>query len=209
MIIIPNEFNFEQENVLEAFVALAESIQAEEEKIADKIGDYAKAKDWDAVTKESERGQRMKQLEQQVLALKEEYTRISLIDEIGEGNAEPLTAIERTKWELQGDKIRVETETGGTPYSNVIPVSLFKEIANCALYLIEQSEFVKTSEVFKIMSNKIINQSAYKKAPKLPVYVTFKVLAKEGLFKTLENNSRKYELGSSKAKIEDWLNTLG
>lgn len=58
------------------------------------------------------------------------------------------------------------------------------------------------------MVNKIIAESDYKKAPRLPVYATFKVLMKQNLFKTAEGNSHKYIFVNDKSSVLSWIEPL-
>ena len=119
------------------------------------------------------------------------------------------TVADRTSWKKANDSIRVETQReDGPAYSNTFPLSLFKDMARAAFDFIEQNGYVKTSDVFISMKNKIIAESDYKRAPRIPVYATFKVLASEQLIKVDENNSHKYIRVASQKNFNEWISNL-
>lgn len=103
-------------------------------------------------------------------------------------------------------------EGGSTTYSNIVPRNLFVTIAFQAYREILksgagqlQNGYVKTSHVLDVMKSTISELSDYKSenSIRLPIYVTFKVLVKEGYF---SKESHKYRL--SKGKEEGFMKFL-
>lgn len=116
---------------------------------------------------------------------------------------------DRTSWKKANDSIRVETSrVDGPAYSNAFPLTVFKKIAKSAYDFAQQNGYVKTSDVFNALKNEIIANSDYKRAPRMPIYATFKVLVKENLLKIDENNSHKYLQTTTKDDLDHWLNSI-
>lgn len=116
---------------------------------------------------------------------------------------------ERTQWKITDDMVKVITERNdGVPYSNVIPLSIFKDIVLTALQLIEEKGSVKTGDVTQELKDKIVSSSDYKKTPRIPVYASFKVLLKEGMLRVNETNSKEYLLNRQAKEIKEWVNAL-
>lgn len=130
----------------------------------------------------------------------------SNIIEEREGN---LGVHDRTNWWISDGTIKIETKRmEGSPYSNVIPIELFQEIAKTAVEFLYRRKFVKTSDVLKLLQDDIVANSDYKKTPRIPVYATFKVLVKEKLLKVDDNNSHKYIAVTSKDNFLKWIDNI-
>lgn len=193
---------------------LSEGMIAYEEELADEIGELAKQRDWQAIQDRTEYAKHIRSFAHKIMALKEEWDRLNGLDDAtapetaDEVDNLPVTA--RTRWEKIGDKIRVQTEGGRSAYSNVIPVWLFKDLALAALNQIKASGYVKTADVLNVKLDTIVEKSDYKRAPRLPVYVTFKVLVKEGVFENPDRNSHRYTLvGGNENLLRRFLGELG
>ncbi|PYI50494.1 hypothetical protein [Paenibacillus flagellatus] len=192
---------------------LSEGMAAYEEELADEIAELAKRREWQTIQEKSEYAKQMRVFAAKIIALKEEWDRLNGLDDLAEpasgGDADSLPVTARTRWEKLGDKIRVQTEGGRSAYSNVIPVWLFKELALSALNRIKSDGYVKTSDVLNVKLDTIVEKSEYKRAPRLPVYVTFKVLVKEGLFENPDSNSHRYTLvGGNEQALRSFLDRL-
>lgn len=193
---------------------LSEGMSAYEDELADEIGELAKQRDWQNIQERTEYAKQIRAFAHKIMALKEEWDRLNGLEELsgtepaGEADSLPVTA--RTRWEKIGDKIRVQTEGGRSAYSNVIPIWLFKELALTALNRIQTSGYVKTSDVLNVKLDTIVEKSEYKRAPRLPVYVTFKVLVKESIFQNPDRNSHRYTLvGNNEQLLHRFLGELG
>lgn len=202
----------EVNDVTSSFEILIECVASYEDVLMQKITKLAKEKDISGIREVSTQAEQVKNFLLKIHDLKLEWTGLIFgesSEENSEGDHSDISATARTSWQIVEDKIRIETERlDGPPYSNVFPIALFKEIALFALNIIEKQGFVKTTNVLTLMSNQIISQSDYKKAPRLPIYATFKVLMKQNLFKNPEGNSHKYVLASDKTAIVTWVNSL-
>jgi hypothetical protein len=196
---------------------LSEAMAAYEEELADEVAELAKRREWQAIEERTEYARNIRSFASKIMALKEEWDRLNgLADDGGEpnghtaGDADSLPVTARTRWERIGDKIRVQTEGGRSAYSNVIPIWLFKDLALAALARIRSNGYVKTSDVLNTMLDAIVEKSEYKRAPRLPVYVTFKVLVKEGIFENPDRNSHRYTLvGGNEQRLLRFLEQLG
>lgn len=192
---------------------LSESMAAFEEELAEEIGELAKQRDWQAIQERTDYAKHIRSFALKIMAMKEEWDRLNGLDDAPNADTEvhpdslPVTA--RTRWEKIGDKIRVQTEGGRSAYSNVIPVWLFKELALAALSQIQSAGYVKTSDVLNVKLETIVANSDYKRAPRLPVYVTFKVLVKEGVFENPQRHMHRYTLvGGNEQLLKRFLNEL-
>ncbi|MEF3304849.1 hypothetical protein [Paenibacillus sp. GYB003] len=193
---------------------LSEGMAAFEEELADEIGELAKRRDWQAIQEKTEYAKQIRAFAHKIMALKEEWDRLNGLDDAGpaeyEGDPDQLPVTARTRWEQIGDKIRVQTEGVRSAYSNVIPVWLFKDLALAALSLIRANGYVKTADVLNGKLDTIVEKSEYKRAPRLPVYVTFKVLVKEGIFENPDRNTHRYTLvGGNEQLLHRFLGELG
>lgn len=193
---------------------LSEGMAAFEEELADEIGELAKRRDWQAIQERTEYAKQIRTFAHKIMALKEEWDRLNGLDDsepaAAEGDTDQLPVTARTRWEKIGDKIRVQTEGGRTAYSNIIPVWLFKELALAALAQIRANGYVKTADVLSGKLDTIVEKSEYKRAPRLPVYVTFKVLVKEGVFENPDRNTHRYTLvGGNEQLLHRFLEELG
>lgn len=105
---------------------------------------------------------------------------------------------ENVKLSVIGDILKVKT-TGpdGRIFSNRIPIPLFRQIISTTVQYIDKQGYVKVSEVLGDLKEEIIEQSNYKKSPRIPIYVIIKALADRGIFKVSEKNSHHYELDSN------------
>lgn len=203
----------EVNDVTGSFELLTESIEAYQDYIGKKVAEHASNKEWQSVTELSNQGEKVDLFIKKVQGLKKEWFNLIFGDDEHSENEgadrEEISATARTSWTIIDDKIRIETERPeGKPYSNVVPLSLFKQIIFCALNNIEKHKYVKTTNVLNDMGNEIMSKSDYKKAPRIPIYATFKVLMKENLFKNDEGNSHKYLLSESKEKLINWVDNL-
>lgn len=180
-----------------------------EESVATKIGELAVVKNWSEINVQTEIAKKTKDLIDRVLILKKDWLQLTGLSELSEEdtlNTDQFIPVEeRTTWVLLGDKIRVETEGGSTTYSNVVPGNLFVDLALKAFENIRSSGagninngYVKTSHVLSVMKDTIKELSEYKSdsSVRIPVYVTFKVLVKEGLFEKID--AHKYRIPLNK-----------
>ena len=105
---------------------------------------------------------------------------------------------ENIKLSVIGDILKVETTgSDGRILSNRIPIPLFRQIIRTTVQYIDKQDYVKVSEVLGDLKEEIIEQSNYKKSPRIPIYVIFKLLENKDIFKVSEKNSHHYELDSS------------
>lgn len=195
---------------------LSEGMTAYEEELADEIGELAKQRNWQGIQDRTEYAKNIRSFAHKIMALKEEWDRLNGLDDTSgtnhadDADADNLPVTARTRWEKIGDKIRVQTEGGRSAYSNIIPIWLFKDLALAALNQIKSSGYVKTSDVLNVKLDTIVEKSDYKRAPRLPVYVTFKVLVKEGVFENPDRNSHRYTLvGGNENLLRRFLGELG
>ncbi|MDD4592056.1 MAG: hypothetical protein PHG06_16785 [Parabacteroides sp.] len=104
---------------------------------------------------------------------------------------------ENMKLSIMGDILKVETvSSDGRMLSNRIPIPLFRQIISTAVQYIDKQGYVKVSEVLGDLKEDIIEQSNYKKSPRIPIYVIFKLATNKNIFKVSEKNSHHYELDS-------------
>lgn len=121
-----------------------------------------------------------------------------------------ISVIDRTSWKRVNKYIRIETVRPNNkqpPYSNNIPIELFKEVV---LSIVEQFErykkdTIKTSSIEVLMRDRIVSESDYKKATKSFVYSIFKVLQKESLITPYENMKRIFVLNVEPEEILKWI----
>lgn len=204
-----NEIN----DVTGSFELLMESIETYQDYIGREVSNHASKKEWQSVTELSNQGEKVDLFIKKVQGLKKEWLNLIFGDDENVDNdgvdREEISATARTSWTITNGKIRIETERiEGKPYSNVVPLTLFKQIIFCALNHIEKNKYVKTTNVLNDMGNEIMSKSDYKRAPRIPIYATFKVLMKENLFKNDEGNSHKYLLAESKEMLINWVDNL-
>jgi len=128
-----------------------------------------------------------------------------------EDDEESISAVDRTSWRVVDDVVRIETvrPNNGVPYTNNIPVGLFRDIVLTCIDQFERYEktFLKTSNINALMKEKIIKESGYKKATKSAIYSVFKVLLKESILSPFENMKRAYTLSKSADEIREWLDS--
>ncbi|PFU27691.1 hypothetical protein [Bacillus cereus] len=208
-----NDNHNEMNDVTGSFESLMESLEAYQGYIGKKVSEHASNKEWQSVTELSNQGEKVDLFIKKVHELKNEWTNLIFdeeeqLDSDG-ANREEISATARTSWAITDGKIRIETvRIEGTPYSNVVPLALFKDIVFCALNHVEKHKYVKTTNVLNDMGNEIMSKSEYKRAPRIPIYATFKVLMKENLFKNDEGNSHKYLLAGSREQLINWVDSL-
>lgn len=207
-----NEVN----DVTGSFELLMESIEAYQDYIGKKVSKHASKRDWQSSTELLNQGKKIDLFIEKVQALKKEWLNLIFGDDEYTDNTdndgvdrEEISATARTSWSITEGKIRIETDRiEGKPYSNVVPLALFKQIIFCALNYIGKQKYVKTTNVLNDMGNEIRSKSDYKRAQRIPIYATFKVLVKENHFKNDEGNSHKYLLASSKEQLINWVDSL-
>jgi hypothetical protein len=200
-------------DVTGSFDLLLESLAAYQDYIGRKVTEHVTKKEWQSVSELSNQGEEIDLFIKKIQGLKKEWINLiygndEQLDSDGE-EREEISVTARTSWTITDGKIRIETERPeGKSYSNVIPLGLFKQIIFCALNHIEKHGFVKTTNVLNDMGNEIMSKSDYKKAPRIPIYATFKVLMKEKFFNNHEENSHKYLLTGSKEDLINWIDKL-
>lgn len=87
---------------------------------------------------------------------------------------------EGTYWQVTDEIMKISTINPQKYKSSVmLPVSLFLDIANCAISVAETEGFVKTSIILNLMRSQIIKQSHYKKFPRVAIVFTLKILVKQ------------------------------
>lgn len=197
-------------NVLSAINTLNRAVTDYRGGLMDSISELAKARQLNKVGEIYNQAEKVDSFLNLVCELETQWLKITNGNEKEfEENDNEKEVAERTSWAIVGNNIRIETKRiEGPPYSNVFSLSLFKEITRTAISIIEKNNWVKTSEVEKILGKKIMAGSDYKKTPRIPVYATFKVLVKENLFKIDTNNSHRYLISNSKASLINWLDDL-
>lgn len=208
--------NSNYDNVVSAIELLADSVTKYENALMDSIAQLAKDRQTEQIRETLAQTERVKCFFESITDLKDKWSNVVNGDDdellntpIVSEDTDKRVVTARTSWKVAGDSVKIETaRPDGPPYSNVIPLSIFKEIATNAVKFIERNGSVKTSEVLNLLSKKIISQSDYKKTPRIPVYATFKVLVKENILKIDEHNSHKYLLGISKNKAISWIEEL-
>ncbi|PGM61411.1 hypothetical protein CN947_13430 [Bacillus cereus] len=203
----------EMNNVTGSLESLIESLEAYQGYIGNKVSEQVSNKEWKSVTELSSKGEKVDLFIKKVHGLKNEWINLTFDEDKqldGDGvNREEISATARTSWTINDGKIRIETmRIDGTPYSNVVPLDLFKSIVFCALKYVEKYKYVKTTNVLNDMHDEIMLNSDYKKAVRIPIYATFKVLMKENLFKNDEKSTHKYLLAGSKEQLINWVNNL-
>lgn len=203
----------QEELLTEQFQDFLNTLSAYEEELANSIADLAKQKDWIAIEKRTEYAKRVENF--QIKAhnfLGELEALLSQDAEQDFDEAEYLSeqsASERTSWEILDDQIRVFTKKGsGSGYSNVLSIDLFSKLAETAFSFIKANGYVKTTEVLNKMASYVRENSDYKKTPRIPVYVTFKVLLKENIFANVEGNSHRYTMAVAETELFRFLKTL-
>ncbi|TFJ91218.1 hypothetical protein [Lentibacillus salicampi] len=112
-------------------------------------------------------------------------------------------------WQRKRENVRFEIRNENqTMTSNVVPVSLFKQIVFSALEIIDSNELVKISDVLKVLGDEIKTESNYKKTPRVPIVVVFKILVYENLLKQYAERSHKYILNTDRTHLLEWLEKL-
>ena len=202
-----------REKIMSKFQEFLNALSDYEEELAQGIADLAKEKDWQTIEKRAEYARRIESFKEKAESWKGEIENLLRQDEEqGLDESEYLSeqsASDRTTWEIQGDQIRVVTKKGsGSGYSNVFSIYLFTKLVECALDFIKDKGYVKTSDVLDKMEDYIRDNSDYKKTPRLPVYVAFKVCLKENLFTNNEGNSHRYTLCASEGELLKFLKRL-
>lgn len=209
--------NSHYDNVLSAIDLLSDSVSKYEGALMESIAELAKNWETDQIKERLAEVDRIKGFSQQIVVLNQRWQEAvtgtseddSSISETTDDDSTTREVSARTSWKIAGNTVRIETErVEGPSYSNVFPVSIFKDIARTAIKLADKNGFVKTSEVLTPLESKIVSQSDYKKTPRIPVYASFKVLVKENILNIDENNSHKYLLGLSKNKATSWVEAL-
>jgi hypothetical protein len=202
--------NENENEITETFEKLECALKEREDFMMDNIAEFALSRDLEKLQIESKKVEKTKEFLNKVIELKYQWQNTSSEDRVNrvvDENSEKDAVCERTDWKISNEHIKIETKRqDGPPYSNVFPISLFKEIIKVALDFIDRNKYVKTADVLKVLENRIISESDYKKTPRLPVYASFKVLVKENLFKVDENNSHKYLLNTDKNHVISWMN---
>lgn len=202
-------------NVINAIEHFYDSVNQYDDALHRHIEELAAKKKRNEIWLILSRADRVEKFKTQVLELKNLWQEVisNKIEPAGDGNRREdrkrgITT--RTTCEINKGAVRIETERNesGTPYSNIVPLDLFKEISLTAIKLIQQNGFVKTSNVVDLLANEIVERSDYKKSPRVPVYLTFKILLKNNILQLDENNSHKYLLGSKPNPIR-WIENLG
>lgn len=118
------------------------------------------------------------------------------VNQVGKQSAQ-TPGEENMKLSVIGDILKVETAgSDGRTLSNLIPIPLFRQIISTTLEYIDEQGYVKVSDVLNDLKEEIVEQSNYKKSPRIPVYMSFKALEDRSIFKVSETNSHHYELGS-------------
>lgn len=119
------------------------------------------------------------------------------VNQIGK-QSDQTSGEENMKLSVIGDILKIETTgSDGRILSNRIPIPLFRQIISTTVQYIDKQGYVKVSEVLSDLKEDIVEQSNYKKSPRIPIYVIFKLLENKDIFKVSEKNSHHYELDSS------------
>jgi hypothetical protein len=184
-----------------------------EDALMESVAQYAKNKDLSSIPQQISKAEKLKSYIVKVNELKREFNNLHFGDQTETAaqndTDKEIAAYERTEWWIVDEAIKVETRRpDGTPYSNIIPISIFSHIVKVTSDFIYNKGSVKTSDVLKILQNEIVSQSDYKKTPRIPVYATFKVLVKEKLLKIDSANSRKYIKCVPIDQFNQWLNNF-
>jgi len=134
-------------------------------------------------------------------------------EEIEEENEKDIKDVaERTTWKKENENIRIETvrPDRSSSYPNIIPVHIFEEIVKTIIdqFVRYNKDYIKTSTIFSLLNDKIIQETNYKKSPKTLVYSVIKILIKEDILENKENYKRVYVLKKSPEYILKWLKNI-
>jgi len=134
-------------------------------------------------------------------------------EEIEEENEKDIKDVaERTTWKKENKNIRIETvrPDRSSSYPNIIPVHIFEEIVKTIIdqFVRYNKDYIKTSTIFSLLNDKIIQETNYKKSPKTLVYSVIKILIKEDILENKENYKRVYVLKKSPEYILKWLKNI-
>lgn len=130
-------------------------------------------------------------------------------DEIESNSSNEKSVLDRTTWRVENGNIKIETtrqDNSGT-YQNTIPNSIFIDVVRS---IVEQSsrykkDSIRTSNITALLSDRIIQETSYKKSPNTVVYNVIKIMLKENLIKAKEESKRLYELCVNPRIIERWI----
>lgn len=180
----------------------------------ERIKKLANEQNGSEISSSLEMAQRIEKIKNQVISSSNEWKGLFVVykenDTAQVSEKSKNDVADRTSWKKADNSIRIETQRiDGPAYSNTFPLLLFKRIAKSAFAFTQQNGYVKTSDVYNSLKNEIISGSDYKRAPRMPIYATFKVLVKEKLFKIDENNSHKYLRMVSSEEFNKWLEMIG
>lgn len=199
-------------DVIEKLDHLYSTVMDVEDSLMDSIAKLAKERKTHLITRQLILADKIKEFSVKVEHLKSEWLSINSEEQLIESKkqgSEKKGVHERTDWWVADSFIKIETRRlEGSPYSNVFPIKLFKEIAKVASDFVYHKNFVKTSDVLNILQDEIISQSDYKKTPRIPVYATFKILVKENILKVDGNNSHKYIANCTEEQFKKWIENL-
>lgn len=110
----------------------------------------------------------------------------------------------RTYWQVVNGSIKITCQNP-QKYEQIIsfPVSLFSEIAECAIAIAKKEGFIKNSIILSKMKHAIVKQSNYKKYPRVVIVFAMKVLVELGVFEVRGSRSlTKYCLLGDKKQQE-------
>ncbi|MDU2241860.1 MAG: hypothetical protein E7E23_14925 [Paenibacillus sp.] len=199
-------------DVIDGLDYLLSTVMEFEDSLMDSVAQLAKERKPHLITKQLIIAEKIKDFSVKVEQLKTEWLNINGGEQLIDYKTiedEKKGVHERTEWWIADESVKIETKRlEGSPYSNVFPLAVFKEIATAASDFVFKKKFVKTSDVLHLLQNEIISHSDYKKTPRIPVYATFKVLVKEKLLKVDDTNSHKYIANCSKEQFIKWIENL-
>lgn len=198
-------------DVSEELEILSSVIAEFENMITETVAQLAKEKKLNLIPAQLEIADKVSKFINKIEELKVDWKNIDVNNQfISQNTIEEKKGVhERTDWWLADGSIKIKTKRlEGSPYSNVIPVNLFKDIAKTAMDIAKRKGFVKTVDIQNLMETEIISQSDYKKTPRIPVYATFKVMVKEKALKVDDNNSHEYLPCMDSEEFSKWLKDI-
>jgi hypothetical protein len=114
------------------------------------------------------------------------------------------TSTPEIEWELERGNIRIITRRNNSeyPYKNIFNFSLFKDIVNHIVTILNLNSYVKTSDIASDLKDKIIGNSNYVSTYRTPVFLIIKLLHAEGFLMNKHKNKHQYIYTNKNAKEE-------
>jgi len=208
----------ELEDIKISYGLLIDGIEIFETKLKENFIPYYSIKgDMDKVTEAAKLVNNVKEHLEEINALREKWRKLIKEDysedemEEQEDLIDVKDAVERTKWVIEENNVRIETmrKDGNSSYPNIIPINIFVQVTETILDQFEKynKNLFKKSGIASLMKEKIIDETNYKKSPDTVVYSVVKVLLKENLLRRNQNYKSIYTLNKQPSEIREWLGT--